>query len=262
MARRQHSRDGRGIDRKTRCEPVAAVTFDVTHTLIYSPRMAEIYGEVLRRHGLRVSTRELSRKIPLVWKEFGCLADPRRDRFSDHARGARGWWHRFLVRLCEHLDVAPASRFAAAELFDRFARAGAWELYEDVISTLGALREAGVRLGVISNWDHRLPVLLERLGLMAYFDAVVYSSAAGLEKPHPQIFRSCLTALEVPAALAVHVGDSAIEDVEGALAAGMRAVHVDRATPRCHLLKLLTPLLTPAAPCGGGPDRWGTFGGI
>jgi putative hydrolase of the HAD superfamily len=224
-----------------------AVTFDLTHTLIHAPRMGQIYGEVLKRHGLISRARDLRREISWVWKELSCLADPRRDRFTAHPDGARGFWYRFLARLCQRLEVGKPSRFAAAELFDRFGKAAAWELYPDVEPTLRALRAAGLRLGLVSNWDHRLPTLLADLGLDRYFEAVEYSSGCGYEKPHPRIFQRCLETLGVPPERALHVGDAAIEDVEGALAVGMRALRIERqeghAPQSCHLRQLIEPML-------------------
>ena len=81
---------------------------------------------------------------------------------------------------------------------------------------------------MVSNWDERLPPLLDDLGLGRRFDAVVYSAAVGVEKPDPRIFLHALERLGVEPEDAVHVGDSAREDVEGALAAGMEALHLVR----------------------------------
>lgn len=205
-----------------------AVTFDVTHTLIHCPRLGEIYSEVLDRHGVRVVPEEAARLVRLVWQELACVADPSRDRFTSHPDGPAGWWSRFLERLCQHLEAPPPSRFAAAELFARFARADSWEVYPDVRGTLSALRERGLRLAVVSNWDPRLPELLDRLGLAPSFDALVYSSEVGVEKPDPRIFEEALRRLEVAAGMALHVGDGRLEDVEGAQAVGMRALHLTR----------------------------------
>ena len=207
---------------------VRAVTFDVTHTLIHCPRLGEIYAEVLGRHGVRVAPDEAARLVRLVWQELACVADPARDRFTSHPEGPAGWWKRFLERLCEHLDAPPPSRFAAAELFARFARADSWEVYPDVPGTLAALRGQDLKLGIVSNWDHRLPDLLEALGLARLFDALVYSSDVGVEKPDPRIFESALRRLDIPAGAALHVGDGRLEDVEGAQAVGMRALHLTR----------------------------------
>jgi putative hydrolase of the HAD superfamily len=207
---------------------IKAVTFDVTHTLIHSPRLGEIYAETLNRHGVAVSPAEARRLVGAVWQEFSCSADPGRDRFTGHPEGERGWWARFLERLCEHLGVPPPSRFAAAELFHRFGTAEAWEVYPEVPDTLAALADQGVRLGVVSNWDHRLPGLLERLGLARFFDSVAYSSAVGVEKPDRRIFERALADLGAGPGEAVHVGDGRLEDVEGAVAAGLEALHLVR----------------------------------
>ncbi len=207
---------------------IAAVTFDATHTLIHSPRLGAIYAEVLTRHGTRVAAERAGELVRTVWTEFACLADPGHDRFTSHPGGARGWWHRFLLRLAEHLDAPPPSRFAAAELYHRFGSAEAWEVYPDVLPTLAALRAKGLRLGVVSNWDERLPLLLERLGLAASFATIVCSAEAGVEKPDRRIFRRALERLAVAPDEALHVGDHRLEDVEGAIAAGMHAVQLDR----------------------------------
>jgi putative hydrolase of the HAD superfamily len=203
---------------------IQAVTFDVTQTLIHCPRLGEIYSEVLARHGIEVAPAEALRLVGVVWRELACAADPSCDRFSSHPEGARGWWQRFLDRFCEHLGATPPSRFAAAELFHRFGCGDAWEVYPEVPEVLDALRARGLRLGVISNWDVRLPDLLRRLDLARRLDAVVYSSAVGVEKPDSRIFRRALRELGVEARAALHIGDNRLEDLEGAIAAGMRAL--------------------------------------
>lgn len=224
---------------------VRAVTFDVTHTLIHCPRLGEIYAEVLERHGVRVEAPEAGRLVRLVWQEMSCSADPGRDRFTSHPDGPAGWWKRFLERLCEHLEAPPPSRFAAAELFARFGRAEAWEVYPEVRPVLAALRERGLKVGVVSNWDPRLPDLLRCLGLAASFDALVCSSTAGVEKPDRRIFEEALRQLEVRPEEALHVGDGRLEDVEGAQAVGMNALHLTRGRMAGDLqdLRLLPELL-------------------
>lgn len=208
---------------------LVAVTFDVTHTLVACPRLGEIYAEVLARHGVAASPGAVRATIPVVWQELACAASPAADRFATHSEGARGFWRRFVERVCEHLGSPPPSRFAAAELYDRFARADAWEVFPDVRPALAELRRRGLRLGVISNWDERLPLLLERLELASFFDAVAVSALVGVEKPHPRMFSAALAELGVgKAAWALHVGDSRREDVEGAEGVGMRALHLVR----------------------------------
>ncbi len=207
---------------------IRAVTLDATGTLIHCPRLGEIYSEVLCRHGHDVGPERARELVHTVWQELDVAVDRDVDRFAAHPEGARGWWHRFLDRFCEHLGEPPPSRFAAAELFDRFARAAAWEVYPDVRPALARLRRSGLRLAVIANWDARLPALLGALGLGEEFETIVTSQGAGVQKPHPLIFQTALSLLELLPAEVLHVGDRRLEDVEGAEAIGMSALWLTR----------------------------------
>lgn len=207
---------------------IRALTFDATGTLFHCPRLGGIYSEVLGRHGVEVAPARAAELIREVWIEFDCAVREDRDRFTAHPDGPRGFWRRFLERFCEHLSVAAATPFAAAELYDRFSRAASWDLFDDVAPALGALAADGVELAVIANWDPRLPGLLAELGVAGSFSQIVYSAEVGFEKPHPGIFESALARLGVEPDEALHVGDSRRRDVEGAQAVGMHAVLLDR----------------------------------
>jgi putative hydrolase of the HAD superfamily len=236
---------------------IEAVTFDVTHTLLYVPRLGEIYADVLGRHGAGIAPEEAQRLFSVVWQELACNADPGRDRFSGHPEGERGWWRRLLERMCELREAPPPSRFAAAELFHRFGTAEAYEVYPEAPEALGRLRDGGLRLGVISNWDHRLPGLLEDLGLAVFFHAIVYSSKAGVEKPDGRIFHQAASELGVAPSAVLHVGDGRLEDVEGAVAAGMRALHLTRTSGGGDLRDLASlPDLVAAERAGHAGRQW------
>jgi putative hydrolase of the HAD superfamily len=204
------------------------VTFDATGTLFHSPRLGEIYSAVLARYGTEVTAEKAEALVHQVWREFDCSARPEEDRFRSEPGGTRGWWYRFVGRLCEHLERPHLGPFAVAELFDRFSHADAWDVFDEVPRVLDQLGAMGLRLGIISNWDERLPRLLDELDLGGKLDAVTYSARVGVEKPHPEIFLACLGELEVPPGAALHIGDSVLHDVEGAEAVGMQAWRVDR----------------------------------
>jgi putative hydrolase of the HAD superfamily len=119
------------------------------------------------------------------------------------------------------LDHAAARRAMLAALeFEPFA---------DVAPALRALRESGLRLVVTSNWDCSLSDWLGPIGLLELVDGVVTSAVVGVAKPDPAPFRRALEVAGVDAADALHVGDSPENDVEGARAAGIRAVLLSRA---------------------------------
>jgi putative hydrolase of the HAD superfamily len=94
----------------------------------------------------------------------------------------------------------------------------------DTHGALSRLKDAGLKLGVVSNSDGRVEEALEAAGLRGYFDVVVDSALAGIEKPDPAIFRAALDVLGVPAEEALYVGDLYEVDVLGARAAGMAAM--------------------------------------
>ena len=66
--------------------------------------------------------------------------------------------------------------------------------YPDAAPALAELRELGLRLVCVSNWDVSLPEVLERCGLGGALDGVVTSAAAGARKPDPAIFAPALRA--------------------------------------------------------------------
>jgi putative hydrolase of the HAD superfamily len=159
--------------------------------------------------------------------------------------------------MCELREAPPPSRFAAAELFHRFGSAAAWEVYPEVPGVLADLRSRGLRLGVVSNWDHRLPGLLADLGLARSLSSITYSARAGVEKPDARIFRQALAELGADPAAALHVGDGRLEDVEGAVAAGMRALHLTRNTGGGDLRDLVElPALIEAERAGRAGRQW------
>ena len=113
-------------------------------------------------------------------------------------------------------------------LYAHYASASAGRIYPEVPEVLAALRGRKIALAVVSNFDSRLPPLLDALGLAPFFDAVVCSSAVGAAKPDGAIFVHALAVLGVQASEALHVGDSRVADYDGAREAGIEALLVDR----------------------------------
>ncbi|MEA2272077.1 MAG: putative hydrolase of the superfamily [Solirubrobacteraceae bacterium] len=96
--------------------------------------------------------------------------------------------------------------------------------YPEVPATLDALRAEGIALVVVSNWDVSLHEVLAQTGLAERLDGVLTSAEVGFAKPGPEIFALALELVGATPDEALHVGDSAAEDVEGARAAGVRPV--------------------------------------
>ncbi|MBN1245136.1 HAD family hydrolase [Candidatus Bathyarchaeota archaeon] len=84
------------------------------------------------------------------------------------------------------------------------------------------------KLGLVSNFTYA-PVVygsLRKLGINQFFNAVLVSDESGWRKPHTRIFQDALGKLQVKAEEAVFIGDSPLEDIKGAQAAGLKTVFV------------------------------------
>ena len=89
---------------------------------------------------------------------------------------------------------------------------------------LGAVKRH-VPIAIVSN--NILDEQQEKLrfcGLDQFVDELVVSAEVGVSKPDPEIFRVAINRLGVSAQQTVMVGDSWAADVEGARAAGIRAI--------------------------------------
>ena len=145
---------------------------------------------------------------------------------------------------------------------DLYVALGGWfaegwrqmKVFRDVRPTMRALRAAGYRLAVVSNWEPSLAPTLERLGIGHYFEAVIISSVEGVWKPDPALFHIALERLAAPVETAVSVGDHLERDFVSARRAGLHAVLLDRfddhpeVTPRIRTLAELPALFPPRVP--------------
>jgi len=113
-------------------------------------------------------------------------------------------------------------------VYGEFTDLSNYRLFDDVPAVLDRLREAGVLLGVVSNFEAWLEGLLDELGVTHYFSVRVISGVEGMEKPDPRIFELAMSRAGVAPDASVYVGDNPEFDVDPALALGMFPVLIDR----------------------------------
>lgn len=155
---------------------------------------------------------------------------------ADGVRAAeRDWWRRLVEAAFAAAGAAlPAGAFD--RLWQHYAGASAWVTAPGAHALLRGLRQRGLRTGMVSNFDHRLPSVLAGLGLAPLLEVVVLPADAGAAKPDPRIFRLALARLGVEAGAALYLGDDAHDDIAGAAAAGLRAVDVAGVTDLVEIL--------------------------
>jgi len=208
---------------------ITTLCFDIGNTLLScDPSPAEIYAEALSRFGRPVTAEQVDPVFAGAWAQLQKQSPAGIDRYGSHPGGERMWWGAFLCEVLSRLDHDAQWEPLLDELYASFSRPEVWKLYPEARETLEESRRRGLRLAVISNWDRRLPEILDGLELTAFFDTISVSSIEGVEKPAPVIFERTLERLGVHPEEAVHIGDSPLEDYDGSKRVGMVPVLIDR----------------------------------
>jgi len=190
--------------------------------LIRTPRLEEIIARACAELGEWIEPDVLGEAVRQALERI----QPPRPTSLD-LEAYRQWWWRFVHLALREAGIGSDPERVAWRLWEEY-RSGRWlQLFPDTIEALDRFRAAGCRLGVLSNWDDTLEGFLLQLGIRGYFECVVSSYMAGVEKPDPEIFAYALRRVGVEAARAWHVGDDVVFDYLGALAAGVRPVLVD-----------------------------------
>jgi len=222
-------------------DQLRAVLFDVDFTLARpGPELGpEGYVRAGERHGLTLD--------PARYEEArdAALVDLRRHPELEHDDEI---WFRFTERIVRGMggDADPAYA-CAVEITRGWERHENFDLYDDVLDTVAALRAAGLRIGLVSNSARDVCEFARHHGLDV--DAGISSFHHGHTKPHASIFRAVLDLLDVGPTEALMVGDTIADDIEGALALGMRAILLDREgrrpdfEPRIETLQQLLSVL-------------------
>jgi len=152
-----------------------------------------------------------------------------------HINGVHGWWTEVVRKTAvgagaDPLAVEEALPEIVPRLMKRFSSKEGYKLFDDVIPTLNALREIGLRTGLVSNADIRMRDVLADLGVLDFMDPCVLSELEGVEKPATQIWDKALERSAVWKARSevIHVGDELEADYRGAERAGLVALLLRR----------------------------------
>ena len=225
-AERRRAFRAAGVEDRTVYVHWVVVFFDAGGTLFRPyPSVGGVYARVAARHGVQVDGEIVEKIFHQKWHERNgmvTLAGLTSQKIE------REWWYALVRDVFGNLGAFKNFDAFFEELYDIFARAESWRLFDDTVPVLEELKKKGFRLSIISNWDHRLFSIVEQLGLSGYFEHVFASSVVGTAKPGRRIFEVALEAVKVPAADCLHVGDSLEDDYHGASRAGLKAVLLDR----------------------------------
>jgi len=207
--------------------PPKAIFFDAMDTLFYlTHNVGHHYALVAAELGLKLGATELDSAFHKAWRSMPAREasdGPREDDDKD-------WWRQIVEKVLT--ELAPALSEPDRDNFfeiayEHFAEAGVWELYPEVVEVLEELRPR-FQLAVVSNFDGRLRMILEHLGISKFFSHIFISSEIGADKPNPEIFRRALAFMKLRPNETLHVGDDPERDWEAATTAGLPVFKLDR----------------------------------
>lgn len=202
---------------------VKAVFFDFGDTLAtLVPSKEELFIRAARSIGLQLELEAVKRAYQTV--------DFHNKYSSVHVVDRVDFYHHYNEQLAEALGISSHFTSLGTALAAEFRNNKKWVLFDEVPEVLRRLREMGLPLALIANWDLNLSSLTEVLGIREAFSTIVSSQDAGVEKPDPTIFRRAVDELLLSEEThrILYVGNEYRADVLGARAAGLIPVLIDR----------------------------------
>lgn len=191
-----------------------ALLVDAVGTLVIpSQPMAQIYRQIGEKYGVEYSEAEILKRYRWAYEQPWVRSRLR------YVNDGRPFWQHIVS---SSTGCSDSQYFE--ELYNYYTTEKAWHLCDpNAERVFNALRTAGVKLAVVSNFDTRLRPVLRALNCDHWFDAVAVSAEVEAEKPNPTIFLKACELLGVNPEDAVHVGDDRRNDIWGARDAGCDA---------------------------------------
>jgi putative hydrolase of the HAD superfamily len=175
----------------------------------------------------------IARSLGCCPNEFFALLDR---TFLIRSRGWLGPPEETLRWLCTELGAHPTDAALRTACRDRVTAIRAdVVLRDDAVPALRAVRRRGLRTAVVSDCGPELPEFLPELPSAPLLDASVFSVQIGQCKPHPAMFLTACTKLDVAPGECLYVGDGGGRELDGATRVGMTAVRLTAADLATHL---------------------------
>src|SRR5260370_20331509 len=186
------------------------------------------YALVGRGVGLTLDAQQLDHAFYMAWERM----PPRAAIDGPRENDDKDWWRELIDLVLDQAapSLSELDRDNFFEVaYEHFAEAGVWEAYPEVFGVLERL-QPGFQLAVISNFDGRLRLILEHLGISKFFGHVFVSSEIGADKPDSEIFRRALKFVNLKPDQVLYTGDDPNRDWKAAAAAGLSVFKLDQET--------------------------------
>lgn len=197
-----------------------AVLFDLGGTLVRTAPIPEIFMRILRKHEVHLSSDRIEKAFPEVADEMS---------LESFKLPYKEFWRVYNMRVLKRFGVKGNLERIADILTEEWWDNADLEIYPEVKETLRTLRQRRLKIGIISNgFQTDIYEILSRTSLEDKFDITVGVDDIGKPKPHREIFLYALEKLKIKPYESLFVGDNPQTDYEGAEAAGLNPLLIDR----------------------------------
>ena len=217
---------------------IRLITFDATNTLFkVCGSVGNMYAKTAYKYGITTSPEKLDNNFRKGFKQF----NTEYPNFGQAVgMSSQEWWNGVVAVSFNGEIESHILNSISSDLYDNFTKKSHWELFADVIPTLEHFKNKDIKLGVLSNFDERLPVIITELGLEKYFTFILASQNTKWYKPLPQIYQHAAAMVaKVSPTEAVHIGDNVELDFKAAKNAGMDAYLLLRESSDTNTNKLI-----------------------
>lgn len=209
---------------------VKAVCFDFQDTLAYYPDgHYSIYVRAAAEFGVTTTQDALGTlSLDDAWARWRTSGG-----FVEHAAKNEEAWRPIHAGVhADRLAAMGVDAALTAQIADRVVEmqteAGEYALFDDTIPALQRIVSNGVQSIIVSNHIWRLPEIVRSLGIGSMLEGVITSARIGYRKPHPEVYAAAIRLAGCAPSEVLFVGDNPSHDVDGPIAAGMRAALLDR----------------------------------
>lgn len=227
---------------------VRFVLFDAVGTLIEAaPPVAEVYAQVGQRYGSRRTVDDIRQRFRAALE-----ASQRAHGLDEHHERER--WRTIVRAVLDDADHTDERPFR--ELWEHFALAASWRVFDDVAPAWQAIEASGRTIGIASNFDGRLRGITAAFEPLRHAAQCFISSEVGFAKPDARFFQFVQALLQARPDQIMLVGDDHVADLAAAKAVGWHAILIDRDTSAAahSAIRRLTDLTQDesacAPPCG------------
>lgn len=199
---------------------ITAVFFDAGHTFLW-PResVGKIYALLAKEIGYIFSSEIIDARISSAWENLIRIKSARNFQCTNDIL-IQDWKQFVLNVLPENISPDDFEKLFY-HIYTRFGEAEFYTLASGFTDTINTLKKMNIQIGLVSNWDSRLPAILKAFNLYSLFDTLTISYEAGVEKPNTKIYDIACQRTKVLPDNALMIGDSISCDVEAPESIGM-----------------------------------------